>query len=139
MKVYTSYFAKQAKVRVPDAAYVSIAVGNPKYRVPYRIIDLKELKPYGIFGKYYGDEYKKRYFERLDWYGVDRIREAIKEASCGHENVFLMCHEKDKNECHRSLFAEWWLEKTGEVIEEYGEEIVEKKDEYAQMSLFESI
>ncbi len=140
MKIYTSYFARQRKMELEDASYVSIAVGNPRYHVPYRIVNLKPLKPYGIFGVYDGDEYRDKYFERLDSYGVDYIRKSIEAASEGHENVILMCHEKDKTECHRSLFAEWWEQHTGEKIEEFGEnkkEMIEKKkEEYEQLSFF---
>lgn len=136
MKIYTSYFARQKKMELPDTSYVSIAVGNPRYSVPYKIVNLGLLKPFGIFRVYHGEEYKQKYFERLDGYGVEKIRRAIEEASEGHENVILMCHEKDKNECHRSMFAEWWLKNTGEVIPEYGEEPVEEKSEYEQLTLF---
>lgn len=134
MNLYTSYFRKQCKMELPDTAYMSIAVGNPRYSVPYEIIDLKPLKPYGIFGKYEGDAYREKYFERLDKYGVDWILREINRLRQGHENVMLMCHEKDKSECHRSLFAEWWLLNTGEVIPEYGEK--EAENEYDQLSLF---
>lgn len=120
--IYTSYFSRQRKMEIPDAAYMSIAVGNPRYEVPYEIIDFKMLKPFGIFRVYEGEEYRQKYFERLDDYGVDKIRETMLKLSEGHENIILMCHEKDKNECHRSMFAEWWKKNTGEVIPEWGEE-----------------
>lgn len=136
MKIYTSYFARQKKMELSDTSYVSIAVGNPRYSVPYKIVNLGLLKPFGIFRVYHGEEYKQKYFERLDGYGVEKIRRAIEEASEGHENVILMCHEKDKNECHRSMFAEWWLKNTGEVIPEYGEEPAEEKIECEQLTLF---
>lgn len=137
MEIYTSYFAKQKKMELPDTSYVSIAVGNPRYAVPYRIVNLGLLKPFGIFKVYHGEEYRQKYFERLDSYGVEKIRKAIEEASEGHENVILMCHEKNKNECHRSMFAEWWLQKTGEIIPEFGENNKENnKDEYKQLTFF---
>ena len=139
MKIYTSYFAKQRKMELEDASYVSIAVGNPRYPVPYKIVNLNVLKPYGIFGVYDEDEYSERYFARLDRYGVDYIRKEIEKASEGHENVILMCHEKDRNECHRKMFADWWEKNTGEKIEEFeGGKPKPKKEKviYEQMSLF---
>ena len=142
MKIYTSYFARQRKMELEDASYVSIAVGNPKYPVPYKIVNLKALKPYGIFGvgAYNEDEYREKYFARLDRYGVDYIRKEIIKAGEGHENVILMCHEKDKNECHRKMFADWWEKNTGEKIEEYGESKTESGEKekvvYEQLSLF---
>lgn len=135
--IYTSYFAKHKKGADDKTAYLSIAVGNPKYEVPYEIIDIKILKPYGIFGKYHGEEYKKKYFERLNSYGVDKIMHEIERLSKGKENVLLMCHEKNKMDCHRSMFAEWWLEQTGEIIEEWGEE--KPKEEFTQLKFFDII
>lgn len=121
-------------MELQDASYVSIAVGNPRYPVPYKIVNLGLLKPFGVFRVYSGDEYKKKYFERLDKYGAKKIRKAIEEVSEGHENVILMCHEKDKNECHRSMFAEWWFLRTGEKIPEIGEKSNED-DEFEQLEL----
>lgn len=149
MKIYISYFAGQKKMELDDTAYMSIAVGNPRYPVPYKIINLDILKPYGIFRVYHGEEYRKKYYERLDSYGVEKIRKTIDELREGHENVILMCHEKNKYECHRQMFAEWWKERTGEEIEEYGEKKVsakmpevkkeDEKDEnkYKQLTIFD--
>lgn len=128
--IYTSYFAKHKNKADDKIAYVSIAVGNPKYPVAYNIIDLKMLKPYGIFGKYHGDEYKRKYFERLDSFGVDKILLALDNIGKGFDDILLMCHEKDPIQCHRSMFAEWWFRNTGEIIEEYG------KQNLTQVSLF---
>lgn len=133
MNLYTSYFARQKKMEMEDTAYISIAVGNPRYAVPYEIVNLPELKPYGIFKKYHGEEFREKYFERLDSFGVDRIWEAIQKAVGGHKNAVLMCHEKDENQCHRSMFAEWWLMNTGEIIPEFGKE---EKSQYKQLTMF---
>lgn len=133
MKIYTSYFSRQRKMELDDAAYISIAVGNPRYAVPYKIEDARSLKPYGIFGKYHGEEYKQKYFERLDFFGVDTILKELNRLRGDHENVILMCHEKDENECHRRMFAEWWFNQTGEFIPEFGKE---EKKELTQEDLF---
>ena len=146
--IYTSYFKRQCKQEIEDCAYISIAVGNPRYSVPYQIVDSHILKPYGIFKVYHGEMYKVKYFERLDMYGVDRIRAEIKRLQGDHKNAVLMCHESNKLDCHRSMFSEWWEMKTGEVIEEYGERKateIEKKEEKQkveepevhQMSIYE--
>ena len=120
MNLYTSYFSKWKKLSLADASYVSIAVGNPKYPVPYKIVDARILKPYGAFGVVDNDEFKRRYFKRLDSFGVEKILKELETVSEGHENVILLCHEKDESVCHRRMFAEWWYENTGELIEEYG-------------------
>lgn len=134
MKVQTYYFSGAGKLKIEDTAFLSIAVGNPRYKTNYEIVDLKVLKPYGILGMYSGEQYKEKYFERLDFIGPEKIREEIIKASHGHKTVLLLCHEKNKDECHRRMFAEWWEKKTGEVIEEFGEK--KEEDEDRQLSLF---
>ena len=117
--VYTSYFSKQAKQPVQDnMAYASIAVGLPKFDLPFELKHITAVKPWGIFGKYHGEEYKQKYYERLDKIGVKRIFEAIQEAKGNKEHIVLMCYEKDWNGCHRKMFADWWQKQTGEIIEE---------------------
>lgn len=140
MKLYTSYFAKQKKMELDDAAYVSIAVGNPRYSVPYEIINAKILKPYGISFKSTFEEFEKKYIERLEKYGVESIRKELQSVCEGHKNVILMCHEKNPEECHRRMFAKWWKEKTGEEIEEYGvdtHKINRKEAAQSQISLLD--
>lgn len=137
MKLYTSYFSRQRKMELEDAAYVSIAVGNPRYPVPYKIVNANCLKPYGVFKVYHGQEYKEKYFERLDFFGVDTILQELERISEGHKNVILMCHEKDENECHRRMFAEWWFKNTGEFIPEFGKEEEKQEKELTQEDLFD--
>lgn len=115
--IYTSYFAKPKK-DLENTAYCSIAVGTPKYELPYELRHAYTIKPYGVFGKYKGEEYAQKYFERLEKIGVDRILEDLKQAQGGKKDLVLMCYEKKPEECHRSMFAEWWFFKTGETIEE---------------------
>lgn len=133
MEIYTSYFAKH-KEEDERTAYVSIAVGNPKYPLAYKLLNLHSVKPYGVFKKYENDEYKARYFELLERRRVDVIRNEINILGKGKDKVLLLCHEKDPADCHRKLFAEWWESKTGEKIEEWGE-----KNELQQLSLFDII
>ena len=138
MEVYTSYFGKH-RIEDERTAYISVSVGNPKYAVPYHIKDAYTLKPYGIVWKYEGEEYKRRYFDRLERQGVKKIREEIERLSEGKDRVLLLCHEKNENECHRRLFAEWWEMKTGEYIPELGKEkVIEKpKKELQQINFFD--
>lgn len=117
--VYTSYFSKQAKQPIQDnMVYASIAVGLPKFDLPFELKHITAVKPWGIFGKYEGEEWREKYRERLNKIGVKRIFEAIQEAKGNKENIVLMCFERNAGECHRREFADWWFEKTGEIIEE---------------------
>ena len=54
--IYTSYFAKQAKRNDENTAYASIAVGMPKYELAHELRHVMSIKPYGVFGKYDGEE-----------------------------------------------------------------------------------
>ena len=117
--IYTSYFAKQAKAGArDDTSYASIAVGTPKYALPFELKHVTSVKPFGVFNKYQGAEYQEKYFERLERIGVDKIYEEIVTEKGDKENLVIMCYEKNPNECHRRMFADWWLKKTGEIIAE---------------------
>ena len=68
------------------------------------------------------DEFCRLYYERLDAIGVDRIREQLNYYESFGKPVVLLCFEDIRkggdNWCHRSVFAKWWKERTGEVISE---------------------
>lgn len=70
-----------------------------------------------------------RYFERLEKVGVDRIMEQFKHYEQEARDLTLLCFENvSKSDwCHRLVFSKWWLERTGELIEELdeGEELME--------------
>lgn len=118
--IYTSYFAKEAKLNRPNTIYVSIAVGNPKFELPFTLYQLNEIKPYGVFGKYHGEEYYNHYIQRLEKIGVSDIFKKLCAIQQNNPDcdLILMCYEKNPNECHRRMFADWWLHKTGEIINE---------------------
>ena len=130
MNIYTSRFS----YKVPEQYQaVGIAVGKPKWPLSYPVEHYNVLAPYGVFNKNYSQaEYRLAYFKRLEKYGVDRIRrdlEGISQRS-GGKDVVLLCYEnlcKHGEWCHRTQFAEWWEEKTGETIIELEEKLEGKK------------
>ena len=135
--IYTSYFQKQVNKNDENTVYASIAVGKPKTDFEFRLEDAYILKPFGIFGKNLTDEeYKSLYLERLEKIGVEKIRRVLREIQGNKENLILLCFEKNREECHRSWFAEWWQEKTGEIIEEYESE---HKKTVKQLSIFDFV
>ena len=75
----------------------------------FRLIDLE---------KWERKEYYNHYINRLDKIGVDKIFDELMKAKGDKENLVLMCYEKNADECHRRMFAEWWMWQTGEIIEE---------------------
>ena len=117
--IYTSYYSKKDGIDTERNRYCSISVGTPRWKLPYELAHCRALKPYGVFGVYQdGPEYEKAYRAKLDKIGVEEIRRQIKEAQGDKENIILLCYEKNKKECHRYIFAQWWEEKTGEKVEE---------------------
>ena len=123
MAIYTSRFSNPA-LRRASYATVRIALGTPKWDLGYRLDgELNDLMPFGLLNKFEDyDSFKRAYFQRLDRVGVEKIlRELQRFESSGLPTV-LLCYEDvrkgDDNWCHRTAFAEWWLKRTGEVIEE---------------------
>lgn len=106
---------------------VRISVGLPRWKLGYEIAGaINELMPKGIFGIEDYDEFLRRYFEKLDAIGVDKIREKLCQFEKLGKPVVLLCYEDirkgDWNWCHRNMFASWWEQNTGEIILELQDE-----------------
>lgn len=104
----------------PDAVAVRISVGYPQAAKDAPFIGA--LAPFGIFGKDLTDEeFRRRYIERLDRYGVDGIRARIERVAADHPDqvLLLCCFERDRADCHRGDLANWWFERTGQQIQEW--------------------
>ena len=58
------------------------------------------------------------YPARLERFGVRRIARTLERIAREHEadSLVLLCHEGDWERCHRSMFAAWWLTRTGELV-----------------------
>ena len=56
----------------------------------------------------FDEEYDKKYYEILNSLDKEKVIKKLnwlKEKT--NKNVVLLCWEKDKNKCHRSLLANW--------------------------------
>jgi len=90
--------------------------------------------PFGLLGKYDNDldGFRREYYARLDGIGTQRIASQLKLFEDIGKDVVLLCYEDIRkgadNWCHRIVFAEWWKEKTGELIEELPDYTVSGKD-----------
>lgn len=119
--IYTSYYGCKKNIDINNKCYVSISVSTPKWELPYHVWHCKLLKPFSVFGKYDNMiDYEREYRKILDGIGVEKIRkefENIKKQS-NKNDLVLLCYEKDIKECHRGVFAKWWYEKTGELVQE---------------------
>lgn len=80
------------------------------------------------------EEFTERYRAMLDSHGVARIRtelETISQLNGGKDIVLLCFDDVSKGLCHRTIFAQWWQEKTGEEVKE-----LQKGLEVEQNALF---
>jgi uncharacterized protein (DUF488 family) len=107
---------------------IGTTVGAAKF-LPYELAaNLGALAPYGdvvVDGETIAlrkvvdkDAFEKAYLERLDGFGIDAIVETLYAVAklYGVAGVVLLCFEDvigGTEFCHRRMFADWWLEKTG--------------------------
>ena len=159
--IYTSRFSNP-ELRSGNYTAVRISLGSPRWNVGYSIDGaIDELMPRGLFGKYDDDKsaFEKEYRKILDRYGVSLISQKLKGFEKFGKDVVLLCYEdvrKGENDwCHRTMFAKWWNDRTGEVIKElkdptipkvdkpkhekiipFRNEEPQKQEEYLQLSLF---
>ncbi len=81
--------------------------------------------PYGLRGIGDQAEFRKAYRHRLHKIGIDKVYDQIATIAADYpgQPLVLLCYEDlTKGEwCHRTLFAEWWFEKTGQQIPEMGD------------------
>lgn len=119
--IYTSRYANP-ELTSGRYTVVRISVGQPRW-VKYHVAGwLKELTPFGLLGMSNMYGYEIKYREMLDAHGVDLIDARLREFETASRPVVLCCYEDIRRGgeywCHRTMFADWWKEKTGEVIEE---------------------
>lgn len=120
MRLYTSRWQNRALEKL-DVVAVGISRGTPRFPVRYRYRRLPDLYPDGwMFGIEDDARFNEAYRKKLDRLGADRIAEGLARISReeGGADLALLCYEADPARCHRSAFASWWRERTGEVVEE---------------------
>ena len=121
--IYTSRFSNP-ELKKGFYTAVRISLGAPKWDTGYRLYgEIKDLMPFGLLGKYDNspEAFRRKYFARLDGIGVNRIQRQLAHFDKMGQDVVLLCWEdvrKDGEWCHRTMFSEWWMGKTGEKIQE---------------------
>jgi hypothetical protein len=107
--------------------------GGPRFKLDYPLVhSLLKLAPArDLWGLNLAD-FIPAYRAQLDAVGVAAIRKDLAKITSkapGKEPV-LLCFEdirKPEQWCHRRVFADWWAEQTGEVVDELPEQPVEAK------------
>ena len=118
MEVYTSYFGMLAKLEQEGIIPISIALWKPRW---YEGLEYQKIAPkaFMLRGGYSQDEYEifyKKYI--LDKISVEEVLKDLDALSNG-KDVAVLCYEKPVDFCHRHLFANWVLQETGLVIQEF--------------------
>jgi len=124
MTLATSRYAAREKVVASGLAPVRTTTGAPRFRLGYELAgNVGMLAPYGLRSIEGRAEFEAAYRARLDGFGVEEIRAALEEVAraAGTEGVVLLCFEDlddPTQSCHRTIFAAWWREQTGEKVVE---------------------
>ena len=126
VRVYTARYSNPA-VEQSGLVPVRITVGHPRFRLRYELGGfIRELAPFGLRSVSDPDEFDQRYIAQLDALGADAIRKLLQAVSDvnGGRDLVLLCFEdlRDPSKhCHRTTFAEWWHQRTGEQVVELEE------------------
>jgi len=110
-------------LRSGDYVAVRISVGKPKWDLGYALnCEIKALMPFGLrdISK---AEFTEKYRQRLENTGTDNFAQgfAAIRNRFPNKDIVLLCYEDIRNGdkwCHRTMFADWWFDKTGVSIDE---------------------
>lgn len=101
---------------------VRISIGKPRF-IPGadEFPAIHELMPYGILGVDDQADFTKRFRHRLHRKTPQVIQERFDHLHARYDGrpLVLLCYEdltKVDQWCHRTIFREWWRDKTGAII-----------------------
>lgn len=118
----TSRFSNP-ELRSGQYTVVGIVRFMPRFPLAYPVAgNIKEIAPpANLFHVYDRGIFTAPYKEHLNSIGVENISERLQHYAAFGKDVVLCCYEDVRQPdewCHRLVFAEWWLEQTGEQIVE---------------------
>ena len=122
MEIYTSYFAKERKLKEKGIVPIGIARFPPKYFLGQRLF---ELAPRADMLKMSEEQYDREFNKILSKLNPQMIYEHIKIISGGHDAA-LLCFEKSGDPCHRYMVADWLNIELGLNIKEF--DYIPKRD-----------
>ena len=137
MQIYTSRYHNKT-VASGDFTPVGISQGNARF-LKYTPVYLRALAPTRAMIKMTDKvAYQEAYVKILDDLGIANIQKMLAEAS-GGKPIALLCFEdlrKSELWCHRTMFAEWYEQQTGQKVEELQEQENNKSRVKPQLALF---
>jgi len=142
-----SYTEYRTEMGIP----VRFTVGAPRWRLPYTLAGVARLcTPTRAMLSLPKDAYALAYRRHLaaaegsgrglDAIAAELVRLAVdahlEDRPEGEQRLVLLCFERlnetakggGENWCHRSMFAAWWTEQTGQEVPELGAHFVPRTD-----------
>jgi len=138
MEILTSYHAKIDQLIEMGLTPISISVQFPKYaKIKYH--QYKVLAPTYAMLKMDKGQYNEEFQKILAKQNAVHIHSDLVRLS-KEKDIVLLCYEKDRNECHRSIVGKWLESKLQIKVEEVEFQNVVKKEKAKgatnQMDLF---
>jgi uncharacterized protein (DUF488 family) len=131
MEIYTSYFAKEKKLKVKSIVPIGIARFPPKFFYGQNLFD---LAPRPDMLRMSEEQYDREFKKILARLNPQQIYEQIQKMSGGRD-VALLCFEKSGDPCHRYMVADWLNKELRLNIKEF-DYVPKSKPEGVQGSLF---
>lgn len=124
MKVFTSRYQNKA-LPVATVEPVGITAYGPRFRLAYPLkwrcgilAPSKDSLDAYRDGDLTDAQYFGLYKKQLSRIGVEAIRQELVKMGQGKDVALLCFCDVSKVLCHRTSFAEWWQQMTGEKVEE---------------------
>lgn len=113
-----------------DVMPVRTSVGLPRFWPGVHLLPVARLiTPYKL-RSLEGEAFTTAYLSRLAETGIEAIRAELEDIHALYcKPLVLLCYEKDPKDCHRSMFAQFWQEQTGEVINEWTTATMTKEEQ----------
>lgn len=127
MAIWTSRYSNKELTENKEKYYcVGISLGTPKFPLGYTVEQqCYSLAPKGYMLKMEPEEFKEAYYRKLEGIGNDRIVDMVmrfeRQADQEEKELVFLCYEDvriPEDWCHRTVFAQWYAERTGEIIQE---------------------
>lgn len=127
MAIWTSRYSNKELTENKEKYYcIGISIGAPKFPLGYELVtQCYSLAPKGYMLRMEYDAFKEAYYRKLEGIGADRIVDMVmrfeREGADQNKDLVLLCYEDVRileDWCHRTVFAQWYMEQTGEIIPE---------------------